>query len=202
MFSYIYSAFPLQTIYQYFSFFISISLPSPQQTLHVPHHRGLWVQGFPTEVLQLLAGREAPPWPAVIPMMSCRQTPVLGVDTRSGLLWFCSQLCWVALAPPNHRDPAVRSSCSREGSVSPEPKSQSPRFYSFTSAFLQVLILWERRQNLSFLPRSTLPAPLTETTVPVQQVINHTLNSTHKSRHPAVTKFLLQWGRSTRWFVI
>lgn len=130
------------------------------------------------------------------------ETSVLGVDTRSGLLWFCFQLCWVEFAPPNHQDPAARSSCSQECGVSPEHKSQSPRFYSFTPAFLQVLILWEGRQNLSLLPRSTLPAPLTETTVPVQQVINHTLNSTHKSRHPAVTEFLLQWGQSTRWFVI
>lgn len=130
------------------------------------------------------------------------ETSVLSVDTRSGLLWFCFQLCWVEFAPPKHQDPAARSSCSQECGVSPEHKSQSPRFYSFTPAFLQVLILWERRQNLSLLPRSTLPAPLTETTVPVQQVINHTLNSTHKSRHPVVTEFLLQWGQSTRWFVI
>lgn len=98
--------------------------------------------------------------------------------------------------------PPGRSCCSCEGRAPPEPKCRWPRCYGFASAFLQVLTLRGRQQNLSFLPGSTLPPPLMKITVSVQQVINHTPNSTHKSGHPALPKFLLQWDRSTRWFVI
>ena len=128
--------------------------------------------------------------------------PCWGLTQGLGPSGFASDCAGWCLPPSPTWTPAGRSSCSWEGCVPSKPKCQSPRCYGFASAFLQVLILRGAQQNLSFLPGSTLPPPLTEITVPVQQVINHTLNSTHKSGHPAVPKFLLQWGQSTRWFVI
>ena len=128
--------------------------------------------------------------------LSLEKPPCWGLTQGLGSSGFasdCAGWCW-PLWPT--WTPAGRSSCSREGRVATEPKCLSPTRYGFTSAFLQVLILWGRQQNLSFLPGSTLRPPLMETT------INHTLSSRHKSGHPAVTKFLLQWGRSTQWFVI
>lgn len=95
--------FSLQTIWQYFSLFPSISLPSPPQACHVPQEPCRAPQGvqcLPTQTLQWFTGREAPPQPAEMPsMISHRRTSHAGADTRSGLLWFCFQLFQVLFVP-------------------------------------------------------------------------------------------------------
>lgn len=119
------------------------------------------------------------------------EPPTLGLTQglgSSGFASCCSRWC---LSPGT---PVGRSGCSWAGRVL--PKCQSPRCDSFSPSFNSA-----RRTAKSVLP-ARKPPPVVEITVPVQQVINHTLNSTHKSGCPAVLKFLWEQGRSTRWFVI
>lgn len=166
----------------------------------------LWVQGFPTEVLQLFAG-EAPLWPPGqwFPEQSLREEP-----PHAGV--------WHEVWAPLVLRPTVLDSAGSPGPPGPllggavalekvmchpsQNANHPSKCYGFASAFLQVSVLRGGQQNLSFLPGSTLPPPLTEIPVPVQQVINHTLNSAHDSGHPAVPKSLLQRGQSSPWFVI
>lgn len=103
--------------------------------------RGLWVQCFPTEVLQLFAGREAPPWSAVVPRIIShwRTPPSQGLTRGLGSSGFASDRAEWRLCPPAHLDPCweeqllLRKSCATRAEV---PITQTLRFrISFSPSF-------------------------------------------------------------------